>query len=66
MREGAKDFYDRPPLFTHTVWKGNEENDIRNSNSNILRKWCIGNADSQFYNDTLDFNKPASDWLKYF
>ncbi len=52
--------YIRPTnYYLHELWQGNWNNDIRNSNHNILRKWKIDNASSVHFGDTLDLNDPA-------
>lgn len=43
---------------THGIWKNVKpqdfDNDIRNSDHNILRKWWIDNPLSKYYNQTID------------
>ncbi len=51
--------YIRPTTyFFHDIWRG-EENDIRNSNHNILRQWVVDNPESEFFGDTIDMNDPG-------
>lgn len=51
-------YYRPSTLATHTMWKteapADFDNDIRNSDFNILRKWWIDNPLSTHYNDTID------------
>lgn len=43
---------------THGMWNNTDaadfENDIRNSDNNILRKWWVDNPESRYYNEIID------------
>lgn len=57
---GRAQGYIRPTSHvTHGIWKGNWDNDIRNSNNNILRKWWVDNPESVYYNDTINLADPV-------
>jgi len=45
-------------LVTHTIWNGNEANDIRTSDANILRKWTVDNPESVHFGDIIDIGNP--------
>ncbi|TDB62726.1 RagB/SusD family nutrient uptake outer membrane protein [Arundinibacter roseus] len=47
-------------LATHLVWQGNQDQDIRTSDANILRKWRVDNPASAFFNQIIDVGNPAS------
>lgn len=52
---GRAQAYIRPTSHvTHKIWAGNWDNDIRNSDNNILRKWWIDNPLSVHYGDIID------------
>ncbi|MDH5602591.1 MAG: RagB/SusD family nutrient uptake outer membrane protein, partial [Cyclobacteriaceae bacterium] len=44
---------------THGIWEGNFDNDIRNSEYNIERKWWVDNPQSLYYGDTIDLSDPT-------
>ncbi|XOV94069.1 MAG: RagB/SusD family nutrient uptake outer membrane protein [Bacteroidota bacterium] len=54
---------------THTIWQNVDptdwDNDIRNANVNILRKWWIDNPLSIHYGDTIDLNNSQEAYQTY-
>ncbi len=55
---------------THNIWRNVDptdwDNDIRNSESNIMRQWWVDNPLSIYYNDTIDLKANSAEaYQKY-